>query len=207
MATVDTPAERTNEHLQLDYEQTLNVWRMLADTRFKLLAFVPPITAAVVALAGQKPSVTSSLVAAAALTALLGVIMYDLRNTVFYDAAVHRAKHLEIELGMPHLSDKGKAGGLLNERPVDKYRLFGMLVWHDRGLFIVYSASAASLAGLFTLGIVTSLEVSPSWRATAVTTTAAAVFATLLITLHRYSKKILQPKPPPADPRPSTARP
>lgn len=106
------------EDLRRDYEQTMAVWRMLVDTRFKLLAFVPPITAAIGALAGQHPSASSAMVAAAALAALFGIVGYDLRNTAFHDAAVHRARELERRLGMPHLSDKGRHGGLMSERPV-----------------------------------------------------------------------------------------
>ena len=73
--------------LELDYEQTLATWRMLVDLRFRLLAFVPAIAGVLVALAGRSPSAASALVAVLGLTALFGIIMYDLRNSQFHDAA------------------------------------------------------------------------------------------------------------------------
>jgi hypothetical protein len=42
------------DRLKVDYEQTLATYRMLADIRFKLLAFVPTISGAVIALLSSK---------------------------------------------------------------------------------------------------------------------------------------------------------
>jgi hypothetical protein len=183
------------ERLKMDYEQTMAAWRMLVDLRFRLLAFVPSITGVVVALAGRSPSATSALVAALSLTALFGIIIYDLRNTQFHDAAIHRAKALERSLGLARLSDKGTGGGLMSERPRERYRLAGVQVWHDRGLFIVYSASAAGLAAIGLLGVLASLKASAGWRLFGATALGIAVFVTAFHLLHRFDMQIRKPQP------------
>lgn len=185
---------------EIDYEQTLATWRMLVDLRFRLLAFVPAISGVLVALAGRSPSATSALVALLGLTALFGIIMYDLRNTQFHDAAIHRAKELEKALSLSRLSDKGTGrGGLMNERPRDRYRLAGVQVWHDRALFIVYAASAAGLAAIGILGVLAQVGVQDGWRWLGTTATAVAVFVAVLVTLHQFGSQVAQPKavPPP----------
>ena len=37
-------ANEQNDYTRLDYEQTLQTYRMLADIRFKLLAFIPVVS-------------------------------------------------------------------------------------------------------------------------------------------------------------------
>jgi hypothetical protein len=188
--------------LKMDYEQTLATWRMLVDLRFRLLAFVPAVAGVLVALGGRSPSATSALVAALGLAALFGIIMYDLRNSQFHDAAIHRAKELEKALALYLLSDKGADGGLMNERPRDRYRLAGVQVWHDRALFIVYAASAAGLASVGVLGVLTDLSVPGAWRLLGVAAVAVLAFVAVFFTLHKYDKQVVQPKPaalPPGD--------
>jgi hypothetical protein len=193
--------EQNETRLEIDYEQTLATWRMLVDLRFRLLAFVPAIAGVLVALAGRSPSATSALVAALGLAALFGIIMYDLRNSQFHDAAIHRAKELEKALTLSRLSDKGTGrGGLMNERPRDRYRLAGVQVWHDRALFIVYAASAAGLASIGTLGLLTELAMPGGWRLLCVAAVAVAVFMAVLASLHKYGSQVVQPKPVPAPP-------
>lgn len=183
--------------LRLDYEQTMVTWRMLVDTRFKLLALVPTVTGVVVAFAGRTPNGTTAVVAGWALTVLYGVVIYDLRNSVFHDAAVHRAKALERAMALDVLSDKGMGhGGLMNERPRDRYRLIGVQVWHDRGLYMVYSASAASLVGLLVLGVLAALGVPSGWRTATVSLAAVVAFAASLAALHHYDARIAKPGPP-----------
>jgi FtsH-binding integral membrane protein len=198
------PHAERDERLQLDYEQTLTTWRTLVDLRFKLLAFVPTISGGLVALAGRSPSGASALVAALALTALFGIVMYDLRNSVFHDAAVHRAKELEIALDLPLLSDKGPGhGGLMNERPRDRYRLLGVEVWHDRALFVVYSASAAGLAAVGVLGVLAELSAPNRWRLLWIALVTVLVFTVVCISLHRYARQVEQPTRIPASPTPT----
>jgi hypothetical protein len=193
--------EEDAARLEMDYEQTLATWRMLVDLRFRLLAFVPAIAGVLVALAGRSPSVTSALVAVVGLTALFGIVMYDLRNSQFHDAAIHRAKELEKALTLSRLSDKGTGrGGLMNERPRDRYRLAGVPVWHDRALFIIYAASAAGLAAVGLLGVLAELAVSDGWRLFGTVAVAVAAFVAVLATLHKYDGQVVQPKPVPQSP-------
>lgn len=171
--------DRHEAALKMDYEQTLATWRMLVDLRFRLLAFVPAIAGVLIALGNRSRSATSALVALLGLAALFGIIMYDLRNSQFHDAVIHRAKELEKALVLSRLSDKGAAGGLMNERPRDRYRLAGVEVWHDRALFVVYAASAAGLAAVGVLG-----------------------FAVVFRVLHRCGSQVKQPLPIPPSPGP-----
>jgi hypothetical protein len=194
--------EQDEARLKMDYEQTLAYWRMLVDLRFRLLAFVPAIAGVLVALGGRSPSATSALVAILGLTALFGIVMYDLRNTQFHDAAIHRAKELEKMLGLPRLSDISTEGGLMNERPRERYRLAGVQVWHDRALFIVYAASAAGLACVGALGVLAELDVPDGWRLLCAAAVAVLVFMTVLATLHKYDRRVVQPKPLSSPPGP-----
>jgi len=188
--------------LKMDYEQTMATWRTLVELRFRLLAFVPAIAGVLGALGGRSPSATSALVALVGLAALFGIIMYDLRNSQFHDAAIHRAKELEKALVLSRLSNKGAAGGLMNERPRDRYRLAGVQVWHDRVLFIVYAASAAGLAAVGVLGILAELSVPGAWRLLSVTVVAVLVFTATLRALHKYGIQVEQPQPVPPPPDP-----
>jgi hypothetical protein len=183
------------ERLKMDYEQTLAYWRMLVDLRFRLLAFVPAIAGVLVALGSRSPSARSALVGVLGLTALFGIVMYDLRNTQFHDAAIHRAKELEKMLALPRVSDIGTEGGLMNERPRDRYRLAGIQVWHDRALFRVYAASAAGLASVGAFGVLAELKMPGGWRLLCVAAVAVLVFMAVLAALHKYNSQVVQPKP------------
>ena len=121
MAT--TPPAPSEHALLVDYSETLGIWRMYADIRFKLLGLIPTATAAGVGIFGSRPSYPTVAVAAIAICSIFGVAMYDVRNTMFYDAAVHRAKELERQLGLPRTSALGSAGGVFGERPRTKLRL------------------------------------------------------------------------------------
>ena len=131
------------DQLSADYEQTTNLLRMLTDVRFKLLAFVPTISGAAIAVLGHGRSTAELLaVGLLGLMATLGVVVYELRNTQLYDYAVYRAKELERRLGSVSVFDETRAGGLFSERPGRNLRIFGLAaVGHDRGLSLVYGAA------------------------------------------------------------------
>jgi hypothetical protein len=137
--------------LKLDYERTASVVAMLTDVRFKLLALVPTISGVGVAVAEGRSEHQSLAIGVLGTLATLGVLIYELRNTDMYDAALHRAKWLERQLGMrfssPH-AEPGMLGGVYGERPSrrdhdhpDPRFAFGLTVWHDMGLALVYSAA------------------------------------------------------------------
>lgn len=129
-----------DDKLKLDYEQTCQQIRAFTDIRFKLLAFVPTLTAAAVALLGNVTDPWRVLaVGLLGLSVTLGIAFYEMRNIVLYRAAIDRAKRLEASLGLP-MSPRGEPdqedkvvhyggftieerGGLFSQRP-DPPRLF-----------------------------------------------------------------------------------
>jgi hypothetical protein len=144
---VPTDADR----LQADYQQTTDLLRTLTDVRFKLLALVPTLSGAAVAVLGH-PSSAAELIAVGllGLTATLGVLLYELRNSQLSDYALRRAQSLEGELGL----------GLYRERPDRALRLFGLApVDRDRGLVLVYSAALAGWSYLTAWGALHALQV------------------------------------------------
>ena len=136
-----TPSE---ENLRTDYEQTIQQVNVLADVRFKLLAFVPTLTATAIALL-TSDKVTQGTVLSVGLLgffSVFGIAIYDQRNSQIYDAALNRAARLERMLHMPGFSRGMSVGGLYSERPAGRQRkLFGIKVWHDRALAFVYGTA------------------------------------------------------------------
>jgi len=136
-----------DDKLKLDYEQTCQQIRAFTDIRFKLLAFVPTLTAAAVALLGNVTDQWRVLaVGLLGLFVTLGLAFYEMRNTVLYRAAIDRAKRLEVSLGLltsprdePDQEYKEykavhyggftseERGGLFSQRP-DPPRLFKKLL-------------------------------------------------------------------------------
>jgi hypothetical protein len=72
----------------------------------------------------------------------MGILVYDLRNSQLYGAAIHRAKVLEERMGLLRSNPERSElrGGLFSERPY-RLRLAGVSIWHDRGLAFVYAAA------------------------------------------------------------------
>ncbi len=150
-----------SESLRLDYEQTTELFRMLADIRFKLLAFVPTLTGVAVSLlAGDKVGKGTALaVGILGFIVTLGIVLYELRNSLFYDLSISRAARLEGQLKFPRFTklrgDLNKPGGVFTERPPGKEPAFGpgeqdplsqkflgiIQVKHDIGLALIYGAS------------------------------------------------------------------
>lgn len=150
------------DRLRLDYEQTTQLLRTLADVRFKLLAFVPTVAGATVALLGRpRPAAELVGVGLLGLFSTIGVFLYELRNAQLFDAVVHRATVLERKLGLSPLLDvEGARGGLFTERPRRMLTLFGMLeVRHDRGLGFVYGAALAGWTYLVVWGLLHAIDV------------------------------------------------
>ena len=143
-----------DDRLRLDYDQTTDLLRTLTDVRFKLIAFVPTIAGAAVALVGRSGSASElTAVGALGLVATLGVLLYEVRNTQVYDYALRRAEVLEQRLGLASVSRETGHGGLFTERPGSSVRLFGLgRAAHDRGLALVYGAALAGWAYLLAWG-------------------------------------------------------
>jgi len=142
------------DRLRLDYDQTTDLIRTLTDVRFKLLAFVPTITGAAVALTGRGHSAAELLsVGSLGLVATIGVVIYELRNTQLHDYAVQRAKKLEDRLGISSITDPGRTAGLYGDEPSGELTVFGIVTAaHDRGLALVYGAAIAGWSYLVAWG-------------------------------------------------------
>ncbi len=148
-----------NDVLRLDYQQTTGLLAGITDVRFKLLALVPTLSGAAVAVLGR-PSSSAELLAVGTigLIATLGVLLYELRNTQLYDYGLRRAQLLETELGFGSIDGDGSHGGLFSDRPGRTLRLFGVLpVDRDAGLSLVYSAAIAGWTYLLAWGALHAL--------------------------------------------------
>jgi hypothetical protein len=116
------------ERLKLDYERTVETYWQLADLRFKLLAFVPTISGAAIALLTRAsvPRWESSILAGLGFLVTFGIILYDQRNTQFYNRVVGRAAQLEDKLrfavlGAPEAGGTARAdpNGTMPQHPGD----------------------------------------------------------------------------------------
>jgi hypothetical protein len=156
----DTRGVDADDRLRLDYDQTTQLMRALMDVRFKLLAFIPTIAGATVALFGKpRPAVELLAVGLLGLIATLGIFVYELRNTQIFDALLVRAVELERLLGLRSFFGGGR-GGLFGERPGHTVRLLGLLpVGQHRGLALVYGAAISGWSYLVAWGGLKALEV------------------------------------------------
>ena len=154
-------AEQSSEDLRLDYNETTDLMRGLTDVRFKLVAFVPTISGAAIAVLGHGRSTAELLaVGLLGLVATVGIVIFDLRNTQLLDYAVLRAKSLEEKLGFVSIFEPGRPGGLFTERPGRDLRVFGLAgVGHDRGLALVYSAAIGGWCYIVAWGALRALGV------------------------------------------------
>src|SRR4051812_16353986 len=104
-----TDEDVSREIAQMDYQVTQDMIKMLTDIRFRLLAILPPISAASVALVQSRG--TDTPIAMAALGVLgfsivLGLLIYELRNSELYNTLVHRARMIEGLLGFARYPDQ-----------------------------------------------------------------------------------------------------
>lgn len=177
-----------DDRLQLDYRQTTELYRVLVDVRFKLLALVPTIAGAAVGLLGS-PRRAAELVAVGALglTATLGVFLYELRNSEVHDGLVQRAKELERRLMLPSVVGDTGSGGVFGERPAPSTRLFGLVAaMHERGLALVYGAALAGWTYLFGWGALGALGVPGArWTGAAI---GVAVGALVVVGVQRIDQ-------------------
>jgi hypothetical protein len=155
----DEPSLSRSERLQLDYQQTTDLLRTLTDVRFKLLALVPTLSGIAVAVLGR-PSSAAELIGIGllGLTATVGLLLYELRNSQLSDYALHRAQAIEADLGLTSIRGGTEPGGLFTERPGRTLRLFGFApIDRDAGLVVVYSAALAAWTYLTTWGVMHAL--------------------------------------------------
>jgi hypothetical protein len=147
----------------------------------------------------------------------LGIIFYEMRNTTLYDAAIHRAKCLELRLGFPLFDAAMTKGGVFNERPerpglFSGTRLFPhpklrretkvpvlvpvLMVSHDRALALVYGAAIGGWVYITSNSLFVVLSQQPSWANPLAATLVAGIVGFLSIRgLIRFDKNRLKPQP------------
>jgi hypothetical protein len=144
-----------DERLRLGYEQTTELIRTLVDVRFRLLAFVPTIAGAAVALVGASKPTGAELLAVGilGLVATAGVLLYDLRNTQVYSATISHARALERLLGLGAGAEYTGPADLLAAPPSPQARPFGLAGFgQERAVAIVYGAALAGWSYLVAWG-------------------------------------------------------
>ncbi|MEP6812320.1 MAG: hypothetical protein ABI990_04970 [Actinomycetota bacterium] len=145
----------------MDYDHTLDQLRTLTDVRFKLLALVPTVSGVAIGLLGRPRSAAELLgVGLLGLSATLGILFYELRNTQLSDYATQRAKAVERELGLVSAFGASGTGGLYTERPDRSVHVLGVELGHDRGLSLVYGAALAGWSYLVSWGAMRALDVA-----------------------------------------------
>jgi hypothetical protein len=164
-ATVTDP----DELLRLEYESASRLLGGFTEIRFKLLALVPSLTGAVVALISPgRGGVEILAIGALGLTATSGVLAYELRNGELRRRATERVIQLESKLF---------AGGpLLGEGRTPK--LFGLFpASHRLGVGLVYGAALGGWVYLVVWGALVSAGAREHSQAIGVAVGAVAALA------------------------------
>ena len=86
-----------DEKAKLEYEQVGSVFALLTDVRFKLLALVPTVSGAAVALltSADIRRADQCVLASLGFVVTLGILFYEQRNTQLYNNVIGRLQHLE----------------------------------------------------------------------------------------------------------------
>ena len=164
MTPDEEPSLSRSDRLRLDYEQTTDLLRTLTDVRFKLLALVPTLSGTAIAVLAR-PSSAAELIGVGllGLTATLGLLLFELRNSQLSDYGTSRAEAIEAELGLVSIRGDTGHGGLFSERPGRNLRLFGLTpIDRERGLILVYSAALAGWTYLTGWGTMRALSLGHS---------------------------------------------
>jgi hypothetical protein len=165
-----------DDKAKLDYEQVMQVFTLLTDVRFKLLALVPTISGTAVALLTSADIGRAEQVVLASLgfVVTLGILFYEQRNTQLYNNAIGRLQHLEANLDLS-VASGDLVGGLFASRKREPRTLFGVVpMRHDRGLALIY----ASVLGAWSFAALTAL-VRPAYAFAAGASVAVAFFLEL----------------------------
>jgi hypothetical protein len=136
------------ERLRLEYDRAGELLRHLTEIRFRLLALVPTLSGAVVALVSAGRSGVELLaIGGLGLVATTGVLVYEIRNGELRAEAAALVRRLEGAL----FPDGPLVGG--GREP----RLFGLVpVSHRLGVGLVYGAALGGWAYLVAWGALSS---------------------------------------------------
>lgn len=132
------------ELLKVDYEKTTAYIFHLSEIRFKLLGLLPVVTGIAFFFSEQKLSPEGIFVIGVlGMIVTAGILFYDQRNTEIYERLIARAKGLEKKMQLPPVIDAEENGGVFSNRPGRGRMFLGVFkMWHDKGLAMVYTASA-----------------------------------------------------------------
>lgn len=96
------------------YHEVCATWRDLHDVRFKLLGLLPVVTIAALAFGADADPASAAgqvILFALGLAVTVGLYVYDLRNSQFYDDLISRGRRIEHELGVDTGIFRGRDGG------------------------------------------------------------------------------------------------
>jgi len=141
--------------LRLEYDSGSELLRGLTETRFRLLALVPTLSGAVVALlSGSRSDVELLAIGLLGLCASFGVLLYELRNGEIHGAVARRVAELERTL---------LVNGPLVEVP--QARLLGFVpISRTAGVALVYGAALGGWGYLVAWGALRAAGVTGGAR-------------------------------------------
>ena len=166
------------DNLRAEYVEVNANFRMLTEIRFKLLAFVPTISGAGIALIRWAPDpLTIVLLGVCGFIVTFALIAYDQRNSQLYKDLVSRAKFLEAQLNPP--------SGQFT-KPERTRKLLGFLLWHNFALALVYAVALGGWLFVIVAAFLTWLGEAIGTRVTVVADAVARdAVATDVVTLVR----------------------
>jgi hypothetical protein len=188
MGLKEGPVSEQDELLRLEYEYASRLLGSLTEIRFKLLALVPTLSGAVVALVSSgRTGVELLAIGALGLTATSGVLAYELRNGELRRQAAARVNRLEGQL-FPN----GPLVGAAGRTP----KLFGVFpASHRLGVGLVYGAALGGWVYLIVWGGLVALGAREHSQAIG-----AAVGAIVALAIMREVVVAQQPEPKPVAP-------
>lgn len=206
-----------DEKLRLDYEQTTQHFMMLADTRLKLVVFVPALSALAIAfLAFTARPGTEFVIGILGLVMTVVIALYGLRNAKAYDAIVERGRALEKKLDMPSFTEGKQTGGIFNEKPANLKLLGQIEVHHKLGFGLLYAVVFGAWVHRVIesmLGVI-SLSLRTGWISIPVAVVGSVLFLLVFLQMSGTSMPRPQPKapgakgtPPSAPAKPAEAKP
>jgi len=162
-----------DELLRLEYESASRLLSSFDEIRFKLLALVPTLSGAVVALmSAGRSGVELLAIGMLGLTATSGILAYELRNGELRRRAVERVIRLESELFAV-----GRLLGGQGRRP----KLFGVIpASHRLGVGLVYGAALGGWTYLVVWGALVAAGAKAHAQAIGVAVGALVALAILL---------------------------
>ena len=152
---------RDAELLRLEHERSLERVRSLGEIRFRLLAFIPTIAGAAVAVLPSRGGPAAMLaVGLVGLAATLGVFLYELRNTEVVAELARRLLLLERGVDPDTASAPAAEGRLDADDAASGARLLGVVrPTRARGVALIYAAALAGWVYLVVWGGLALLEV------------------------------------------------